>query len=198
MIAFIRNNLNIDSTRTVTFLQWSKVNQGSEDNKMERVSLKEFSEPFDAAVEGLIEAAADLKKHHFIANKQSDYYAWCRKNVEKDFGVITMDFAENYEFISQNSIQAYFFNNSHATLFTVVLYYLDQTSNDVKKKSFCVISDSDKHEAYSIHALVQPIISEIKEKYSFIKTLKYFSDGAPQQFKNKLVQILVICNYISF
>lgn len=176
---------NVDGSKTVKFLQWTKVETGKDDKKMERVSLQEICETFDVVLEDLIMESVDLKKHHYIARKQSDYYAWCRKNVEKDSGIITMDFAENFEFIAQNSIQAYFFNNSHATLFTVVLYYKDQNSNEVKKKSFCIISDIDTHEAYVVHAFIEPIVTEIKTNYPFIKSLKYFSDGAPQQFKNK-------------
>lgn len=182
MRAFLSVSINIADTKITKYLQWSK-DDGS--GSLKRITLDEFSEPFNVVFESLINNFLSMLTHHYIAYAQSDYYALCREQVEQDTGILTMDFAENYAFIAQNSTQGHYFNNTHATLFTLVLYYKDEDSDQVKKNSFCVISDSTTHQAYSVNELLKPVIAEIKEKYPWIRKLNYFSDGAPTQFKNK-------------
>lgn len=180
---FLRSDINVEDTKIIHYMQWTQ--DTKDDEKLKRISLIEFSEPLDKVLDSLLDDFEKLKEHHFIANQQSDYYAFSRKHFENNNGVLTMDFAENYAFISQNSTQGFYFNNTSASLFTVVLYYKEENGESVKKQSFCVISNSSVHQAYSVNAFLEPVLQEIKQKYPWIKILKYFSDGAPTQFKNK-------------
>lgn len=185
---FLLSDSESSSTRIVKYMQWEK---SIGEKGVQRISLVDISEPFLLVVESLIDdllgrpKTTSMTKRHFIANQQSSYYARCQEHAEKDTGVITADYAKNYAFIAQNSTQGFYFYNSHATLFTAIFYYKDQNRDTVKNKSFCVISDTDKHYAYSVHAFLEPIIKKIKAKYSWVKKIKLFSDNAPQQFKNK-------------
>lgn len=55
----------------------------------------------------------------------------------------------------------------------------------LKHVGFCVISDTKDHFAYTIHAFLEELMNVIKRDYPLIKNVIYFSDGAPQQYKNK-------------
>ena len=77
------------------------------------------------------------------------------------------------------------FCNVQATLFMAVLYYKDASQDNVLFKSFCVISDSTIHQAYSVHAFQEAILNEMKKEFPWIKKLIYYSDGAPTQLKNE-------------
>lgn len=179
---FLGFGIKNEDTKMVSYMQWS-----TEDEKgsLKRVSLEDRTEPFNVVFNSLIVDVMKMKQHHYVSHRQSEFYAYSRKNIEKSIGVITMDFAENYQFIAQNSTQGYYFNNTSATLFTVVLYYKEESGDEIKKQSFCVISNSGEHQAASVHAFLQPVLEELREKYHWIKSLKYFSDGAPTQFKNR-------------
>lgn len=185
---FLLSKIDSNSKNDVSFSIWTSVsiqNKSSEESMNQRVSLKNFTVTFDEFLDELVDDIYGLTEHHFISSAQKDYFAHCKKTLSKDTGLFIMDFAENYAYISQNSTQGFYFNNSSATLFIAALYYKDETSDELKHQTFCVISESLIHQAYSINKFMEVIIDDIKIKFPWIKKLIYFSDGAPTQFKNK-------------
>ncbi|KAJ8685737.1 hypothetical protein QAD02_021530 [Eretmocerus hayati] len=48
--------------------------------------------------------------------------------------------AENYTFVVQNSAQSFHWNNNQATIFTVVIYYVE--NGELKHGSLAIISDN--------------------------------------------------------
>lgn len=131
----------------------------------------------------LLEDVWDLTEHHFVADAQKKFFKDTKESLHADTGVVVMDFSENYSFIVQNSVQGFFYNNSQATLHPMILYYKD--GNKLQEKSFCIISDTREHFAYTVHAFLEEFTSAIKTENPWIKNLIYFSDGAPTQYKNK-------------
>lgn len=96
-----------------------------------------------------------------------------------------MDFAERYGFICQDSIQSYYYNNSTACVHPLVMYFKKVIEEIVSVKSFCIISNSLKQTASTVHIFQETVIDEIKMTYPWIKKIIYFSDGSPAQYKNK-------------
>lgn len=193
IIAFLSNDIEVDKMENIRYSIWSTVSISNkkDSSSIKRISLTEFNEPFQQLLKSTAEDILNMMTHHFISIKQKEYYCLSREQVDHDSGILCMDFAENYTPIAQDSIQGLYFNNRTITLFTVVLYYKDMISNDVRCQSYCIISDTSIHQAYSVHIFQEAILNDMKVNYPNIKSLTYWSDGAPTQFKNKYDNILL-------
>lgn len=175
----------IDNNRTnVEYSNW--VNDPSSANSsFKRVTLKEFNKPVEEFLADLTTDIWNMIPHHFISSEQKQYFNFCKEHLTIDTGLLIMDFAENYSYLCQNSTQGFYFSNSQATLFTAALYYRDEASNELKITSFCVISNSTIHQAYSVHIFMENVLNQVKQMFPWINNLIEYSDGAPTQFKNK-------------
>lgn len=76
-----------------------------------------------------------------------------------------MDFTENYSFIVQESIQAFYFNNIQATLHPFAMYYKTPDSEEVKFTSFCVISDGFEHNAATVNIFQEAVMKILKKEF---------------------------------
>ncbi|XP_074108483.1 uncharacterized protein LOC141533475 isoform X2 [Cotesia typhae] len=91
-------------------------------------------------------------------------------------------FCKNYAFVVQNAAAGFHWNNNQATVFPVVIYYI--VNNKLEHKSLVIISDSNKHDAVAVHVFIEIITDYVKSLPERCNKIYYFSDGAPQQFKN--------------
>ena len=96
-----------------------------------------------------------------------------------------MDFAEKYGCIVQDSTQGFYFNNKSAIVHPVVAYYKDPKENKIKLQSFCIISDTTKQTASTVHIFLENVLNIIKSDFPWIKNVSYYTDGSPTQYKNK-------------
>lgn len=171
-----------DDTREITYKFW--VEEGS------RAKLETLKSDADSFKKSLAQDIHDLSIHHYIASEQKKYLTSCKENIEEDTCIIIMDFSENYAFQIQNSVQAFYYNNTQATIHPFLIYYKRENENSNEEAAlqhacFCVISDARDHIAYSIHAFMDKMMTTIKTEFPWIKKIIYFSDGAPNQYKNK-------------
>lgn len=189
ILKFVTSGLDINTQKYVTFLNWvsEKIPNKKDESKkfISRATLKSITEPFDKFISDLCKDLLNLMRHHFINEATKAYFDKCKKNLVKDTGILVSDFAENFSFLAQGSIQRQYFNNKQASLFTSVLYYKDEKTNKLKCSSFCVISDCMEHISYSVHIYLQTILNCIRNKLPSLRKMIYFTDGAPTQFKNK-------------
>ena len=74
--------------------------------------------------------------------------------------LVTLDFAENYTFESQDEVQGAHWTNNQATVHPIVIYYKE--NEELISKSFCIISDSLKHDAVAVHSFIRGILPKIK------------------------------------
>lgn len=162
----------------ITFKSWDT----KKDTRASLISVTEETQKFK---ETLLKEVWNLTEHHFIAQTQKNYLNDSKNNLDNDACIVLMDFSENYSFIIQNSIQAFYYNNNQATIHPFVIYFKKTDDNLLHEKSFCVISNTKDHWAHTIHAFEDTFLSVIKAEYSWIKKIRYFSDGAPAQYKNK-------------
>lgn len=96
---------------------------------------------------------------------------------------MTLDFAENYAYVVQEAAQAFHWNNDQATIFPMVICFVK--NGESKHLSFVAISDCRNHDTIAVHVFQQELIIFLNEKFQEVLKIYYFSDGAPQQFKNK-------------
>lgn len=185
---FLKSSIGDRIVENVSYSNWTSEsikNANSESSSDARITLKNFTEPSGQFLQDLSKDIYDLIEHHYVSLNQKNYFTECKQSLDKDTGLFIMDFAENYSYICQNSTQGFYFNNKSASLFTVVLYYKDKEGSEIKHKSYCVISDSLVHQAYSVHKFMEVVLDDMKKEFPWIQKLIYFSDGAPTQFKNK-------------
>lgn len=121
-------------------------------------------------------------KHSFIATEQANCYKSIKKNLQSDQCIVICDFAENYAFVIQNAVPGFHWNNNQATIFPIVFYYND--NGLIKHETLVFISDCTKHDAVAVYVYLQAFNEYLSDHHPHILQCIYFSDGAPQQFKN--------------
>lgn len=124
-----------------------------------------------------------LLPHAFISQQQSDYFKKQKQDLQTDEIIVCLDFAENYAFIVQNAPPGFHWNNDQATVFVCYIYYKD-LQNSLKGKGFVIISDNLNHDTVAVYTYQKLLIQYLTQHFSNIDKIQYFSDGAPQQFKN--------------
>ena len=201
IVTYLQSKNWIGNRTSTTYNNWTSVNQKGKDSEspVSRAVLHLFDEPIDEFTKNFVEDVWNLCEHHFVAEEQKNYLSHCKKKLATDTCIAIMDFLENYTFICQDSIQAFYFSSIQATLHPIVIYYKTITDTTLKVMSFCVISDSSKHTACTVNIFQLAVIKKFKEICPWITNIIYFSDGAPTQYKNKWVNILInLINFIKF
>ncbi|XP_074096076.1 uncharacterized protein LOC141525460 [Cotesia typhae] len=146
-----------------------------------RSSLETIIKPTEEFVEKFCSELEILLPHSFIAKEQAQFLKTLKETLKPNEYVIICDFAENYAFVVQNAAAGFHWNNQ-ATVFPVVIYYT--VNNKLEHKSLVIISDSNKHDAVAVHVFIEIITDYVKSLPERCNKIYYFSDGAPQQFKN--------------
>lgn len=141
----------------------------------ETCSAEKFAEVFANQAKALLQ-------HSFIAKQQSSFHRFRRENLANDECMAICDFAENYAFVIQDAAPGFHWNNNQATVYPVVLYY--KCNGILNHKSLVIISDCLQHDAVTVWALSEYINDLAKSLVPDLSKIIYFSDGAPQQFKN--------------
>ena len=175
----------VDETDEVVYYkQWVTV---------DRTTLQDCSKPLDEFLEDLVEKLDNLTSHHFIAKQQSQYLTSLKEELPANEAVLILDFAENYSFIVQDATQGYHWDNSQATLHPFV-----QQDGQLEHICMCVISDRLKHDTITVYSFMKVIIPYLKESYSQIEKIHYFSDGAASQYKNYKNFCNLLFHYVDF
>ena len=94
-----------------------------------------------------------------------------------------LDFAENYQYVSQDEIQSFHWNNSQCSIHPAVIYYKD-VSNVLQGKSFGFISEDLKYDTAFEYEVMSKVCEYIKGNYQHVTKVKYFSDGCAAHYKN--------------
>ncbi|XP_074096104.1 uncharacterized protein LOC141525487 [Cotesia typhae] len=147
-----------------------------------RSSLETIIKPTEEFVEKFCSELEILLPHSFIAKEQAQFLKTLKETLKPNEYVIICDFAENYAFVVQNAAAGFHWNNNQATVFPDVIYYT--VNNKLEHKSLVIISDFNKHDAVAVHVFIEIITDYVKSLPERCNKIYYFSDGAPQQFKN--------------
>jgi len=93
--------------------------------------------PLDEFIEMVYEQLDSLRVYHFISISQATYYQHLKTNLKENQALVLLDFAENYNFLIQDAVQGFHWNNSQATVHPFVAYFIKDGKLD--NQSYCVI-----------------------------------------------------------
>lgn len=133
-------------------------------------------------VDDFCDKLVGLLPHNFIAKEQSAYLRALKESITDNEFIVIVDFAENYAFIVQDAAPGFHWNNDQATVYTVVIYY--KVNNQLTHQSMVIISDCLNHDSIAVHVYSGIIFDFIKSLSPTVSKVFFFSDGAPQQYKN--------------
>ncbi|XP_015127114.1 uncharacterized protein LOC107048461 [Diachasma alloeum] len=169
----LKSTMEVEEIDNVVYKNWISV---------PRANLETLTKTTTEFIDDFCEKMERLLPHAFIAKEQSSYLKEKRESLQNDEFLVICDFAENYAFVVQDAAPAFHWNNDAATVYPVVIYFKE---NDlIAHKSLVIISDCLSHDTVAVYIFTKIIIHFIKEINQDAKKIYYFSDGAPQQFKN--------------
>ena len=111
--------------------------------------------------------------HSFISKAQSSYFKDCKENLQNDSCIVILDFAENHQFIVQDKVPSFNWNNDQCSIHPAVLHYRDSDTNELKEQSFGFISDGLKHDTVLLMKLLKTYVTILKLAILISNKLKY-------------------------
>ena len=124
-----------DDDDVIEFSQWTTT---------DRSNLTHHTETVNEYVNTAIDQLHILAVHSYISKCQSRCLKKSNTEIDSSTVLFLGDFAENYQFVIQDEVQGFQWNNSQCTLHLVVTYY--QENDELQNISYCVISDDRKHD----------------------------------------------------
>ncbi|KZS05312.1 Cc8L18.2-like protein [Daphnia magna] len=164
----------LDDYESVTYSEWTTV---------DRTTLIKVQQSVEDFVLKLVSLLLKLRTHHFLSKVQAAHYKSLKEQLGNSDCLVTLDFAENYTFESQDKVQGAHWTNNQATVHPIVIYYKE--NEELISKSFSIISDSLKHDAVAVHSFIWGILPKIKTVIPNLKKVFFFSDGGPAHYKNR-------------
>lgn len=175
--AILKQRLNdVDDEFEISYQQWLSV---------DRPDITLVVRPFSSFILEYCHQLITLKTHDYIASQQQKYIEHLKSNMGLHECLILMDFAQNYNHVTQDSIQSQYFNTQQSTLHPVVLYW--KKENTLEHKSFVFISNIKTHDTIFVYCVQQLMMKEIENLIPACTNVHYFTDGAASQYKNKKV-----------
>ena len=116
--------------------------------------------------------------HSYILKYRSRYLKKLKSEIHSSTVLFLGDFAENYQFVIQDEVQGFHWNNSQCTLHRVVTYY--QENDEMKNIFYCVISDDRKHDVPLVHEVQKAILANLKCKLHGLSSIQ----NSPHQSAN--------------
>ena len=87
-----------NGTDEIVYKQWIST---------DRSTLETFCVPAEQFVDIFCEKLEILRQHSFIASRQAAFYNNCKTRLHPRECLVTVDFAENYTFILQDTAQVF-------------------------------------------------------------------------------------------
>ena len=144
---------DFDDDDVIEFSQWTTT---------DRSILTHHTETVNEYVNIVIEQLHILTAHSYILKCQLRYLKKLKSEIDSSTVLVLGDFAENYQFVIQDEVQGFHWNNSQCTLHPVVTYY--QENDELKNISYCVISDDRKHDVALVYEVQKAILADLKCK----------------------------------
>lgn len=107
-----------------------------------------------------------------------------KENLGENELVVILNFSENYSFVVQDEVQGWYWPKNQCTINPFVVYFKD-SSNLLSHLSLIMISKCLKHTFAAVNLFQQKLITFLKTKFTIIKKILFFSDGAGSQYKSK-------------
>jgi len=160
----------------IVYKQWVTV---------DRCTMIDKVEPLDEYLSSLSAQVSRMVRHHYVTQKQSQFFKDLKETLPLDQAIVVGDFSENYSFIVQDAVQGFHWENSQCTVHPFICYYKSNNSQDHCHSSFCFLSDSLQHNTVMVHCFISNLVNYLKIHLPHLNKIHYFSDGCAGQYKNK-------------
>ena len=161
----------IDPQKQIPWFQWTA--------KKGFWKKEEFAGSVKNCIIALKEQVKPFLRHVFIKRRQSNYFEELKSNLNDETICIQVDFSENFRIDIQDSIQSSFYTKDFVSLFTCYIWHTHGGLSRV------YVSDDLSHDKYYVDSAIYHLLNDIKQQFSPLKQIHFFSDGAAQQFKQK-------------
>ena len=91
-----------------------------------------------------------MTAHSNISKAQSTCLMIQKENLDSDTCIIMIDFAENYQYVLEDEIQSFHWNNNQCSIQPAVIYYKN-VPNVLQEKSLGFISEDLKHDTAFVY-----------------------------------------------
>lgn len=177
LIEFLKSKFeSYDSNETVEYSQWVST------DRTRMIKCVSNSEDFIA---NLTEKLEQLIPHAYIASSQSSFIKNLKKHLPMNVALVQMDFSENYSFTIQDEVQGYHWTTDSCTLHSVVIH-AKNAEGVTSVSSLCFVSEDLTHDVSMVYETQKVSVTQIvKENYTSVSEVHYFTDGCAGQYKNK-------------
>ena len=141
-----------------------------------------------------VDTVSNVTAHSFIAKSQARYLKNQKDNLSETSCIVLLGFSENYQFVVQDEIQDFHWNNISCTLHPVALYHTK--NGELQCESICVISDDMEHDTPFVYQVQAEVVKFLEKELPHITEMEYFSDGCAAQYKN-FKNILNLCHHLA-
>jgi len=178
-----------DQNEDVVWTEWRtrKENRSVKSEKREiTITVKEEIEgKLMDLIDRFSEEMVRFKRHVFNISSQMKHYRDLKSNLQENEVLLHIDFAEHCVSKMSTEIQSMHFgaSKSQISLHTGIYYVNVKDQNNTTP--FCTVSDSMNHSPAGIWAFLSPVLDQIQQKYPFIDTIHFFSDGPSTQYRQK-------------
>lgn len=124
-----------------------------------------------------------LIPHAYTAKTQSEYLKKKKEELNEGEFVVIGDFSENYVFVIQETPQGECFSKKQCTIHPFCIYY--RQSGEQKNQSLIIISEEANHFFEQVFLFKRKLVDYMKNKWTNVTKIFFFSDGAPTQYKNR-------------
>ena len=136
------------------------------------------------AAEELKEQTQSFKRHNYSRIRQHTELAYLKDSIiGTKTAIIQVDFSENYQNTQRNEIQSAYFGHNNFSLYTMCVWYAE--GQEIKSKTFCLISNSLMHDKFHALHYNKLIIQEMRQIVDGLQKVHFRSDGCAGQFKSK-------------
>lgn len=158
--------------------QWE--NKGNLSSRL--VSLDEFGSLFKQQMQVYLRHTSNINIQAKALRKHKD-------TLTPNTIILQVDFAENYTIKQQEETMAGHFKRTaeqSATIYTAIVHYKDADTNEIKEKSFGVISNTTNHRSLEVQVFNSYIFSHLRTECNInINHVHLWTDGAAAHFKNR-------------
>ena len=131
---------------------------------------------------------ATIYRHHFNGVWQRAQINDLKENLPEGWGLVFLDFAENFLCKFQEEAQSAYWAYKQVSLFPAVIYYHCTAENcrKIVRDEICFITDDKTHDANVAQHCIENVIAHVQAQTGGIKKVVLASDGCAAQFKSRL------------
>ena len=183
-------NDDVDEKPDISWSLWISSNN--------HVELQHLNGSFRSLIDHLNSRWSSFVTHTYVTRQQRDYVKTIKLTSSfTTFAVVQVDFAENFSFVIQKEVQAAYWSQKQATIYTVVI------TIGGNHHSMVIISNCMVHDTSFVYCTQKLIVAFIRDEYPTVNKINYVryasisfrpyfltcfyflcSDGAPSQYKN--------------